>query len=120
MQGRKIGGAGGTGSYSDNNGAGNPGLLIIYGNKINNNNLIESNGVSAIYETVTGGSSGGGSINLFYNENYNNNGTISAYGGIATKGYLKTGGAGGAGTITVGSIKTGAYEKIDVDGSYTK
>ena len=76
--------------------------------------------MSAIYETVTGGSSGGGSINLFYNENYNNNGTISAYGGIATKGYLKTGGAGGAGTITVGSIKTGAYEKIDVDGSYTK
>ena len=91
---------------------GTGGLLIIYGNKINNNNLIESNGVSAIYETVTGGSSGGGSINLFYNENYN--------GGIATKGYLKTGGAGGAGTITVGSIKTGAYEKIDVDGSYTK
>ena len=76
---------------------GTGGLLIIYGNKINNNNLIESNGVSAIYETVTGGSSGGGSINLFYNENYNNNGTI-----------------------TVGSIKTGAYEKIDVDGSYTK
>ena len=74
--------------------------------------------MSAIYETVTGGSSGGGSINLFYNENYNNNGTISAYGGIATKGYLMTGGAGGAGTITVGSIKTGAYENIDVDGSY--
>ena len=97
---------------------GTGGLLIIYGNKINNNNVIESNGVSAIYATDTGGSSGGGSINLFYNENYNNNGTISAYGGTATKGYLRTGGAGGTGTITVGSIKIGDYENIDVDGTY--
>lgn len=63
---------------------GTGGLLIIKADKINNTGKILSNGSNggkANYDP--GGSSGGGSINIFYTNDYYNKGIYQANGGIA-------------------------------------
>ena len=80
------------------------GLLIIFAEKIDNNNIITSNG-SRGGGTAAGKITGGGSINIFYK--YKGNvGTRTCTGG--SKGI---GGKGGDGTITCGSILTGTFVK---------
>lgn len=127
--GNNSGGTGGKGSaasgYSAGGGAGNPGgiginasngvngtggLLIIYGNIIENTGIISSNGEVGGYGNASGGSSGGGSINIFY-MNRITKGIIEASGGKRTTGASRSGGAGGTGTITIGNIATGAFIK---------
>lgn len=92
--------------FNGQNGTG--GLLIIYGNEIKNSGNIISNGTGTTIHPkyATGGSSGAGSINIFYNDSYNNLGTIEAIGGQAGNG-----GAGGDGSVTIGNIKTGTFVK---------
>lgn len=68
-----------------------------------------SNGVGACYDDQTGGSSGGGTINIFYKDSYNNSGIIKAEKGLRTNGRLTSGGAGGTGSISVGQILNGTY-----------
>lgn len=82
---------------------------MIFANKIKNEGKILSNGVEAPYDTETAGSSGGGSINIFYNDSYENSGTILAQKGITPKGYLQTGGSGGDGSISIGQLQNGTY-----------
>ena len=133
--GSSIGGAGGASAYRItgyetfigglSSGTGNPagssdyvhglngtgGLLMIYGNNIVNSDsgIIEANGVSSnVLAKFPGGASGGGSINIFYNDQFNDNGSITANGGEAL-GAIRKGGAGGNGTVTIGSIKTGIF-----------
>ena len=95
-----------TGGFNGKNGTG--GLLVILGNDIQNSGSIKSNGTgtTAHPKYATGGSSGAGSINIFYNENYSNLGTIEAKGGKAGNG-----GAGGDGTVTIGKILNGTFVK---------
>lgn len=95
------------GGYNGENGTG--GLLIIYGNSIQNFGSINSNGTGTTIHPsyATGGSSGGGSVNIFYKINYSNTGIVETTGGIAGNG-----GAGGTGSVTIGSILTGNFEKI--------
>ncbi len=139
-QGSDIGGAGGNASMPSNygsgsgGGAGNPGginsvgryranpgsagtggLLILYGNTIENKGTISSNGMKGgAGEAAGGGSSGGGSINIFYNDTITK-GTISAMGGSASgiiglyHSWAANGGIGGNGCISTGSIATGTY-----------
>ena len=97
------GGSGSRGGYAGETGTG--GLLIIYSNTIINNGTINSNGSNGGYASRDGGSSGGGSINLFYKET-TNKGNINANGGS-----IGNGGAGGAGSITIGNISTGTFVK---------
>lgn len=106
------GGAGSNGhiwhSTSEGGGAGNPagcadycggngtgGLLIIYANSIQNTSTgyITAKGANGSGGGEPGGSSGGGSINIFYSDKYNNSGTLNAESG---QGALR----GGNGTIT--------------------
>ena len=128
-----MGGIGNTGygrgsAYASGGGAGNPtgysiheyeknviwdktgtgGTLIIYGNNINNNNEIIANGIKGINAYVGGGASGGGSINVFYKESYENSGSILADGGEKTGSYQS--GNGGRGSISVGQILNGIYQ----------
>ena len=103
---------------SPTNGTG--GLLIIYANNIINNasaliTALGHNSGKTSYRlnpsALAGGSSGGGSINIFYKSGYINNNT-SANNGISAKGgAMSPGGAGGAGTVTIGSIATGTFVK---------
>jgi hypothetical protein len=62
-----------------------------------------------------GGSSGGGSINIFYGNNCENNGEITAVGGEAVQTNIKSakrkGGKGGDGTVTIGRILEGTFVK---------
>lgn len=97
----------GVGNPGINNGTG--GLLMIFANKIKNEGNILSNGVGSVYRNETAGSSGGGSINIFYNDSYENSGTILAQKGITPKGYLQTGGSGGDGSISIGQLQNGTY-----------
>ena len=83
---------------SGENGCG--GLLIIYANTIKNNGQIQSNGSKGGLAkegynsySAAGGSSGGGTINIFYKEQYESKGTILANGGVAV-GSRAYGGAG--------------------------
>lgn len=104
------GGYGGYGYGGGGNGAGNPsggtgGLLIIYAVVLVNNGIIESNGSRGYTGRVSGGSSGGGSVNVFIDKYFENNtviGTLTANGGSAvpTTGSYP-GGAGGNGCITI-------------------
>ena len=96
----------GVGNPGNNNGTG--GLLVIFANKIKNEENILSNGIGAAYTEETAGSSGAGSINVFYIDEYTNTGTIETK-GFATKGYLQTGGAGGTGSISIGQLINGTY-----------
>ncbi|MBD8922932.1 hypothetical protein EGR52_05840 [bacterium] len=94
-------------NFPESNGTG--GLLIIYGNEIKNNQNILSKGIVGGYASwVGGGSSGGGSINLFYKNKYESLGILNANGGIPNGGKWK-GGAGGTGSISIGQIIDGTY-----------
>lgn len=111
-------GNGGTGGYEG--GAGNPaaaggnsgtgGLLVIDAKKIINESSITSCGSNGgLYRYSMGGSSGGGSINIFYKETCEK-GSLNANGGSRRSGGTGgTSGAGGTGSITVGSIATGSF-----------
>ena len=106
LDGESNGGAGGEG-YTG--GTGNPGgtgrrgngtngtggLLILYANKLNNKKDITAKGTDS---NGTGGASGGGSINIFYNETINQ-GTVEATGGNGG-----SGGNGGDGLVTFFNI----------------
>ena len=88
---------------------------MIFANSISNKGKIESNGIGNGRHNA-GGSSGGGSINIFYkevfeNENSNN---ITATGGISTNDatYGKAGN-GGNGSVTIGSIATETFEALE-------
>ncbi len=129
--GAENGGAGGYGvaSYSSGHGAtggaGNPGgdihlysyasgqkgadgtggLLIIYANNIKNTSEISANGVATTVNGYsTGGSSGGGSINIFVKNLFENEGQITARGGVAGNG-----GSGGDGYAIIGNVNTGTF-----------
>ncbi len=103
---------------SDGNGTG--GLLVIYSDCIDGNGTIESNGTKApVYSSskaylpsASGGSSGGGSINIFTNVNLYK-GKINAIGGdwvtmpnfvLSQPDAVVTGGAGGNGTISITTV----------------
>ena len=58
--------------------------------------------------TTAGGSSGGGSINIFYTNNVEV-GNIQTNGGEIAKGSKSKGGAGGNGSISVGQIVDETY-----------
>ena len=96
MLGSSIAGASGTG-----------GLLIIYSNFIRNNGSIQSNGKNNISSFgPPGGSTGGGSINIFYSNSIYQ-GNVTATGGKETGTYSDFecyGGAGGNGCITFSKI----------------
>ena len=100
------------GAQANPGGTGTGGLLILYGNSIQNRGTISSNGaVGGAGTYAGGGSSGGGSINIFYTESITR-GTISAAGGSVSGviGYLSyRGGAGGSGCISIGNILEGTY-----------
>ena len=101
------GGAGNPGGIGASNGNGNDqryngqtgtgGLLVIYSNNIINNGMIYSNGSTSTTGTyATGGSSGGGSINIFY-RTLISEGTIASTGGTAES----NGSKGGDGSVTL-------------------
>ena len=122
------GGSGGNGAASQ--GTGNPGgldtyywelpqgsngtggLLIIYANEFSNTGTINAKGVGIANRTTggSGGASGGGSINIFYNT-CNNVGTINSDGGAGSgdNSTIVNTSAGGAGTVNKGNISTGTY-----------
>lgn len=105
-----VGTIGGSG-YNMHGKSGTGGLLIIYTENLNNNGQIESNGIangssSQInegYYQIPGGSSGGGSINIFYIDTCTTNAISS--GGEATYDWGATSGAGGNGCVS--------YDKIE-------
>ena len=130
------GGAGSNGTRSDigSGGAGNPGgsgykagangtggLLIIYADDYENNGTLNVNGSMGGTGNAGGGGSGAGSINIFTNAktNIDKLGVITntKYTEMLGKyscagGYYKTlypPGAGGTGTINIGSIRNGQY-----------
>ena len=73
---------------------GTGGLLIIYANEYENKGIISVKGTNGGFGTASGGSSGGGSLNIFsmlLNESGNAN---------ASGGKIGNGGAGGNGTVT--------------------
>lgn len=100
---------------------GTGGLLTIYSDKIINNGYIDSDGVglgNLVIKTndgnifygnhvAPGGSSGGGSINIFYKSSIKQ-GTITANGGNSSIGSV-IGGAGGNGSISIGQLLNGTY-----------
>lgn len=124
------GGAGATGKGFSGGGAGNPGgtggnsgdharqkgsdgtggTLIIFGKSVHNNATISSNGLpggrGGNNDSNTAGGSGGGSINIFYQEEFIK-GNIYATGG-STSG-SGAGGTGGTGAISCGSVSSGTY-----------
>ena len=77
---------------------GTGGLLTIYANEYENKGMISAKGTSAYSAYYGGGSSGGGSINIFY-INKLSDGTANVNGGSAA-GERYKGGAGGKGTVT--------------------
>lgn len=63
---------------------------------------------------LLGGSSGAGSINIFYKEDFIKQGNITANGAQRRLGNIDAiyyGGAGGDGCISIGSIVLGYYEE---------
>ncbi len=140
-----IGGAGnpgGTGAYNQKVGGneaykgsdGTGGLLIIYANEYQNNGLLKAAGTKNVvpvskHNISIGGSSGGGSINIFTNQSTNIESTsvninekyVSMLGNIdvsggekndangTTNGHKYYGGAGGDGTVNIGEIRNGTY-----------
>lgn len=95
---------------------GTGGLLVIYGNSVINNGSITAKGTNVVGKKfaaeerqASGGASGGGSINIFYNDTLTT-GTLNANGGTSTAISVKNkanGGAGGKGSITVSKIENG-------------
>ena len=114
--------AGTSSSSAASNVSGTGGLLIIYSKNMNNNGIIEANGVTstAAYRG-NGGSSGGGSVNIFVENNYTGSteniianggsGSITMTTTMNTSGNI-TPGAGGTGSISVGKIVNGIYTNI--------
>ena len=105
-----AGNPGGAGTASGYNGqTGTGGLLVVYANTFVNKNTINANGMKGGDGYCPGGSSGGGSINIFYSK-LKSTGTIVANGGIAAKnvpasGYQGVKGiAGGNGTVTLNKV----------------
>lgn len=81
--------------------------MIIYTNKIiNNNGIIESNGINGGKKWLHGGASGGGSVNVFYNSSENDI-VPTAEGGKGNGG-----GNGGNGSVSVGKIEDGTYINV--------
>jgi len=115
-----AGNPGGTGIVSGANGTG--GLLTIYADEYDNNGKITSTGSLGGAAKVPGGSSGGGSINIFTNQNTGIDqlgiitntryseilGSASATSSRAV-GSRSQGGAGGNGTVNIGEIRNGQY-----------
>jgi hypothetical protein len=148
------GGAGnpnGTGGTATANGTG--GLLTIYAGTYVNNGAVSSEGmmgayaINKVYNSVCGGSSGGGTINIFIDNNividklgvitvdmYGKiKGTTSSAGGQRVVSmeynnanyYNADGGAGGSGTTNIGKIINGKYTDLstaidDVKEAYAK
>lgn len=111
-----VGNPGGKSVGNDNSARGadgTGGLLIVYADIMNNNGSITAQGVTnkGQYGGV-GGSSGGGSVNIFYKSKINI-GYTSADGGSrginANSNFDIYSGAGGNGTVSKGSIATGSY-----------
>lgn len=103
-----TGNPGGVGSINGTSGTG--GLLIIYANNIINSGIVEAEGVkAATHQHDAAGSSGGGIINIFHKGTYLNTGSLTSAGGVRVGSTWKSGGAGGAGSITIGSISTGNF-----------
>ena len=90
---------------------GTGGLLIVYADNLVNNGSITALGYKGGRHNHQGsGSSGGGSINIFYKGTLTQ-GTINTSGGeraVCPEGDKK-GGAGGTGSIAVGKIVNGSY-----------
>jgi hypothetical protein len=84
-------------------------LLILTGNFICNNGNINSEGCDGGY--YGGGASGGGNINIFYN-NYQNNGNISSKGGTGGFPSERQGGDGGNGSIITTPIQLFTYKYL--------
>lgn len=81
------------------------GLLILFSNQFNNQGIIEANGVdNTIQHDIQGGSSGGGSINIFYEKFIANQFCVAKGGGP-----VYAGGGGGNGSISIGTIASGNY-----------
>ena len=104
----------GSSEYLCYGGVGNPGgIEIVSANSINNNGNITANGIGN-GRHFAGGSSGGGSINIFYKNAFinKNSDSIVANGGISVN-YTKYGkaGNGGNGSVTIGNILTGTFIK---------
>ena len=81
--------------------------------------MIESRGSSSHFPVgyntgvaASGGSSGGGSVNIFYINNYENSGTITAAGGVSGPCAVK-GGNGGDGSVTIGYISGKDFIPLD-------
>ena len=131
-RGNSFSGSGSASNYSAGGGAGNPGgysekaknqiterattgtggLLMIYAEIFNNQYSISSEGKNGAgtysgYSYAAGGSSGGGSINIFY-KNLIQKGFTSSRGGNSVSGWQESNsmhsGAGGNGTITFTEI----------------
>lgn len=110
-------------SYIESKGEnGTGGLLIIYSGEFENSGTIESNGSNGgfgkdIDHSTSGGSSGGGSINIFYKV-CNILGKLEAVGGNAIKNYTNYdnstiySGTGGNGSISSGVILGEDYFEI--------
>lgn len=102
-------------NYVSRNGTG--GLLIIYANSLYNNYQISADGVSSSTANRsnsngridTGGASGGGSINIFF-DSIQRKGIITANGGASIYGEGgNAGGAGGNGSVSLGNISSKMY-----------
>ena len=101
---------------------GTGGLLTIYANEYENKGMISAKGTSAYSAYYGGGSSGGGSINIFTNQSTEINqlgiitetkyeelkGITSSIGG-ASVGTSQRGGAGGTGSVNIGEVRNGQY-----------
>ena len=121
--GTTYGTTGGAGNPGGKNGASNGtgGLLIIYADEYDNNGNITATGARGGSASISaGGSSGGGSINIFTNqptnidklgividEKYNSIlGNTTFSGGASSS---VNGGAGGLGTVNIGGIRNAQY-----------
>ena len=132
-----------TGATLISNGNGTGGLLLLYSNNLSGTGKISSEGVqaprynwraNATYNyQAAGGSSGGGSVNIFINGENNFTGTTTAAGGATTTfpsngAYNCIGGAGGDGTVTIYNKQMNFekkdefdfYEEFDTDAVYSK
>ena len=106
-----TGGSNSANNSGTNGKKGTGGLLIIYADSIVNNNKISANGTESFGVTLAnvstkiyGGPSGGGSVNIFYNTSYTSTGTVESNGGANENGVT-----GGAGSVSIGSLRTGSY-----------
>lgn len=98
------------GAYQDQN-TGVGGRIIIFCNTFINNGIIEANGIQAysstMYTSGSGGSSGGGAVDVFYFYSCQQ-GDITAKGGdagnLCTSWSTGTGGKGGDGSVTISQL----------------